>query len=176
VADIGAAASVIGALGIGSVIGQYAAAGGQRRQARADVLRTLSVVENERWASELVETPFSIAVREFETAALLARVPRPAVAQYVVFAHAARWLSVDSLEAYPDQEHGGGIPSAYADVVRRSAALITELIWFPHVRRIGMKRRLRQVEHSADAIADKDVQRTLGRARNHFSGAVGSAS
>lgn len=91
--DISGVVSVVGALGIGSFIGQYLIGSQQRRQVRSEVLKHLSDAETARWAGESTPIPnFTESMRELETAALIARVPRRAVAHYKMFAHCAKWL------------------------------------------------------------------------------------
>jgi hypothetical protein len=71
--------SLIGALGIGSVIGQWFTASKDRKTARAAVLKELALVEEARWYQDGPETDspkLSIAIRQLETAALIGRVPR----------------------------------------------------------------------------------------------------
>jgi hypothetical protein len=50
--DVSTIVSLIGALGLGSVLGQWIGAGKDRRTARAAVLKEHAVVENARWYQE----------------------------------------------------------------------------------------------------------------------------
>src|SRR4051794_24486956 len=49
IVDASTVVSLLGALGIGSVAGQYAASGSQRRGTRAAVLEALNHTESARW-------------------------------------------------------------------------------------------------------------------------------
>lgn len=168
VVDIANLVSLAGALGLGSVLGQFLMAGGQRRQTRAEVLRALGDVESSRWAGdEKPAMPFSVAMRELDTAALLARVPREAVVHYKLLAQAGFWASVESWEQYPDPEFGGGIETDLATIIREAAAEISSLVWRPWVGRVGLRRRIRVREARVGAIENQEVARQLKRSREH---------
>ncbi|HEY0227316.1 MAG TPA: hypothetical protein VGC05_13195, partial [Mycobacterium sp.] len=124
---------LLGALGVGSVIGNYIGAGSARREVRSGVLKSMAATESRRWAGTSDYRDFVIAVRDLETAALIARVPRHAVRHYLVLAEAARHLSDASFEQFGggDELGAGGIDGYFADVVRAAAEAITRLAWRP---------------------------------------------
>ncbi|AZF93608.1 hypothetical protein SEA_EYES_31 [Gordonia phage Eyes] len=144
--------SIFGALGIGSVITQHFAGSRDRRQVRGDVLERLSEVEEARWVpSETAPTvdDFLRLLHKFETAALIARLPREAVRQYVSFAFAARSHSSEGVEADKmrgtyDPETSGGLSSNFADVVRDEANEIARLVWNPFRARFKLSARLKR--------------------------------
>ena len=158
--------SLLGALGLGSVVGQYVASMAERRGVRAAALGALASTENARWSGEgRANVSFPEAARSLESAALVARLPRRAVTQYLTLAYAASWLSHESWEHDPDPEYGGGINTELANVVRRSATLLTDLAWAPRLQRLRLRRRMAEIETIADDISSKDVIRALRSAR-----------
>lgn len=160
--------SLLGVLGLGSVLTQFLMAGGQRRQTRAEVLRAIGDVESTRWAGgEEPSAPLHVTMRELDTAALLARVPREAVVHYKVLAQAGYWASVDSWEEYPDPEFGGGIDSKFATIIREAASELSSLVWRPWVGRLGLKKRIKRREARAAAVDNQRIVRYLKRSREH---------
>ncbi len=119
-------ASIIGALGIGSFAGQYLIGSQQRRQLRSEVLRHLASTERTRWAGSSSTDPsfqhFKDSVRELETAAIIARVPRRPLRLYIQLATVARLTSDDDVKQKDGQEEAGGINTALGRCVRLSAA------------------------------------------------------
>lgn len=100
--DAGQIISLLGALGIGSVIGQYLGSANERRVVRAAALKALAQTESARWVSgNGSEPPFPETARDLEAAALVARLPRDAVVQYLTLAHAAFWTSQENYEQNP---------------------------------------------------------------------------
>ncbi|WP_141797720.1 hypothetical protein [Nocardioides sp. SLBN-35] len=159
--------SIVGALGVGSFIGQYLIGSQQRRQVRSDVLKHLSDAETARWAGGTTPAPnFTESMRELETAALIARVPRRVIAHYKVFAYCARWLSQASWDDDPDPEYGGGINGEFADLVRAAAGEVSRVTWAPWWGRVGMKRRLAKRRTEAGHI--ERIESTLARAEKYL--------
>lgn len=167
--DVATVASLVGALGVGSVLGQWLSGGRDRRAARAAVLDALREVETARWAPAKPEKPtFVQATRELETAALLARIPRKYVRFYLHVADAAHTLSQQSWDDYPDEEDGGGAISAvFADAVREAARLVTDVTWSPYVLRVRYPVRLARLDKTMNAIEDQQVKREIERARSY---------
>ena len=92
--DAGTIVALIGALGFGSVIGQWFGAGKELRAARAAVLKALEAVESARWGigeDGTANKGRSEAIRELQTAALIARIPRAVIRTYAQLATAASW-------------------------------------------------------------------------------------
>lgn len=161
-----AAVSVISSLGIGTVMGQWVAGGKERREVRARALAALAEVESARWAN-LSESPeaFTSAVRDLQTAMLVARLPREPTRAYIALATVGRWKSVESFERNPDAEHGGGINSKLADTVRDAAQLMSDVIWTPGLwRRMWLSRRLSRLNRTVDEL-DKPILTRLDMAR-----------
>jgi hypothetical protein len=166
--DAATVISLVGALGIGSVATQYAASGGLRRQTRADVLKALSNAEKARWVGpEPHDPPFSVAIRELQVAALVARVPREAVAHYKVLAYAAFWASGRHREAYPDDEFAGSVDTQFADVVREAADDVNRLVWSPTRSRIGLSRRIAARDAKLEELEGSEARSALWRARRN---------
>lgn len=170
---------LVGALGIGSVIGNYIGAGKARREVRSAVLKALATTENARWAN-LAEDhrTFRTATRDLETAALIARIPRPAVQQYVLLADAAHRYSLEDFEEKDGEEEmgAGSVNSELANVVQDSAEVITQLTWRPWWSRFTYRARLKKLRDEAAAIDDKSVERALAYAQwalGRSSGALG---
>lgn len=126
------AVSILGALGLGSALGQYLVSSKDRREARARVLSTLAEVEQSRWVGPDKTASFAefqTALRNFQTAALIARLPRSAVWEYGSLAQSARWLSQEEWDRTGDPETGGGIDAYLGDAIREAARTIAELAW-----------------------------------------------
>jgi len=82
--DLGTVTSLVGAVGLGSVLVQWIAGGKDRRSARAEALAALSALEVARWVSERrSKAAFLEAFRTFEAACLVARLPRRIVTPYL---------------------------------------------------------------------------------------------
>jgi hypothetical protein len=161
---------LVAALGVGSVIGNYVGAGKARREVRSAVLKALASTENARWIG-LAESNeyrhFREALRELETAALIARIPRLAVQHYTVLAVTARGLSDEDYEDKGgDEDMGaGGIESSFARVVRDSAEIVTQLAWRPWLSRVRYRVDLKRLRERAAAIDAADVKRQLASAQ-----------
>ncbi|WP_144418324.1 hypothetical protein [Mycobacterium sp. EPa45] len=154
---------LISALGVGGAIGGWVGASRQRREVRGGVLNAIAATESKRWAGAYGYREFSAGLRELETAALVARVPRSAVQHYIVFADAARCLSDDSYEEHDgDEEMGAGaVNGYYASLVRHAAEIVTQLAWRPWLTRISLRRRLNSLRARVMAVNDSDVQQRL---------------
>ena len=166
--DLGSAAALLGTLGIGSVVGQYLSDAKDRRTARAEVLHALSVVESARWAPRLEGEPsFRDASRQLQTAALIARVPRRLLVEYLTLAQAAAWLSAESWRESGGDEYGNGIDGYLGDSVRFGAQGLADLIWAPLLQRRFVERRgLRRVRQSLLTIENKSTLREIAHSRN----------
>jgi hypothetical protein len=169
---------LLGALGVGSVIGNYVGTGRARREVRSGVLKSITATESKRWAGSSEYTDFVTAVRDLETAALIVRVPRHAVRHYLVLADAARHLSDESFEERDgDEEMGaGGIDGYFADVVRDAAEVITRLAWRPWWARVSLRRDLKSLRSRAEGFDENDIKRKLAsgqRAHGALPGPLG---
>lgn len=146
------------ALGAGTAIGNYLGAGRGRREVRSNALNCLAATETSRFTghSGLPDAPnFQAALRDFETAALIARIPRPVVQHYLAFAQAAQGLSREDFEEKGgDEDQGAGMVDADFDkLVRRSAEIVTGLAWRPWWKRCTYRWDLRTLRKDA-AVTD----------------------
>jgi hypothetical protein len=160
--------SVLGALGVGSLIGQWVAGGKDRRAARAAVLDKLGAVEAARWygtdrgadSEKLVA-----AVRELETAALIARVPRAAVVPYAQLAVAGLWHMHNEVERHDDEERAG-LDLSISDAIHDAAEVVSRSAWSaPAIRWLWLRSALLANRRTVGAIDDERFVRTLGYAR-----------
>lgn len=164
--------SVLGALGLGSVLGQYLASSKDRREARARVLTALTEVEESRWAGPDAMTTFAefqTALRKFQTAALIARLPRTAAGEYAVLAQAARWTSEASWKEHPDPDTGGGINANLADATREAARAISTLAWswgLLHTWRWRRAKKRIDEQLSSLESSSYEAKKFLGRSRD----------
>ena len=159
--------SIVGALGVGLLVTQYVLGGQARREVRSAVLRQLAEVEIARWAGPPGEVDllgFRETVRELETAALIARIPRRAVVHYLVCAYASRWASEEFYERHGDEEVGGILPTDIYNVVRDAAETVSRLAWSPWFSRIGLRRRIKKQRESV-LKWDKDDREFFDRAQ-----------
>lgn len=156
---------LLGALGIGSVIGNYVGAGRTRREVRSGVLKAIAKTETERWAGapDSKDYPdFVSAVRDLETSALIARIPRHAMRHYLVLAEAARRLSDDAFDVqYPEEVLAGPIDGYFDDVVRDAAEILTRLAWRPWWTRVTLRRKLKNLRSRAASFDESDIKRRL---------------
>lgn len=166
--DVGSIGSLVGALGLGSVLGQWVNGGGQRREMRARVLAALATCESGRWVSLNREAarPFPELAREVEAAALVARIPRDPMNQYVTLAYAAWWASAATAEYEPDGQ--GGVLSNYARVVTDAADHVTFLAWRPWRGRVRLRSRVAALDQRAADIKDKEIRSSLDEAYRRF--------
>lgn len=161
--------SIIGALGIGSVLGQWIGNAKERRQTRADVLAALSEVEAQRWWSGTTKTTknFIQAARSLQTACLIAQVLRKAVSEYLIWARAAFWASREAWQHEVDPEaEGGGIDADFSDQVREAAVILADIVWRPLFLRPLIARKINKLNDPAQlAQLDKAASRYLRRSR-----------
>ena len=161
--------SLIGALGFGSVIGQWFGAGKDRRSTRAAVLRAIPAVEHARWyreGSEKDGRALTQATRDLETAALIAKLPRPPVRLYVQLATASLLESNVDAEPRGDPEYGS-INMQLSEVVLGAAALVSDTAWAsPLTRWFWLRRRIRKLEREIAAIDSSEVKHRIQYARS----------
>lgn len=153
--------SVLGGGFIGSAATHYLTTGQARREARSAVLNRLTEVESSRWASEASRAEWSTAMRDFETAALITRLPHNAVATYMMFVHTSRNANEQDADDNPIGDVPGVSEGEFADIVRRAADEISKASWRPTISRIRRRHRLKQLETDARAIKSIYLQITL---------------
>lgn len=145
--DLSAFASVLGALGIGSFVGQYLIGAQGRRQVRSEVLRRLADCEAARWAgpSDLPDAPpFQQAIAELEKAAIVAATPRNVVEHYKLLAYVAWWKSLQDAEDRPLDYDAGGIGPELTPLSREAAWDLQSVVWHPRLGRIRTWRRIKE--------------------------------
>jgi hypothetical protein len=150
--DIATVVSVISALGVGSLIGQWFGRGKDRRTARAAVLDKLAEVEEVRWyRGPSDEDSFQKLIKQLETAALIARVPRAAVKQYHGLA-----LGVLLISKFNNERTDlGSIPTEMSDAVHDAAEIIQKAAWSPMTSWLWLRWRIRRVNRKVEAIASQ---------------------
>jgi hypothetical protein len=100
--DVATLTSIAGAIGVGSILGGWVTGSKDRRSVRAAALAALGSVERARWAESCDFPAFRQTTRDLETAALLARIPRAVVREYLILAMVARWDSDESNDIDPE--------------------------------------------------------------------------
>lgn len=160
--------SVLGALGVGSVIGQWFAGGKDRRAARADVLAKLGEVEQARWYEDGPDTDgprLLAATRALETSALIARVPRTAVLPYAQMATAGLWAMQNDVEVRGDPEWVG-LEVGVADVITGAAEIVSRAAWSsPVLRWLWLGHALRANQRQTKALTSRKFTTSLEQAR-----------
>jgi hypothetical protein len=163
--------SLLGALGVGSAIGQYVGAGRARREVRSAVLKQLAAVEENRWAygpGHVDFMAFRASIRSLEAAALVARVPRRGVEHYVVLAQAARWITEENFEeGGGDEDVGGWLAPDFGQLVSEAARTVSNVAWSPWWKRIGLSRRLKKLRTQV-TTCDGQEQRAITNAQKMF--------
>jgi hypothetical protein len=171
--DTSTIVALIGVLGFGSVIGQWFGAGRERRAARAAVLKALAAVESARWGmgeDGTANKGRSEAIRELQTAALIARIPRAVIRTYAQLATAASWASQESVNIHSDPSpEGAAIDVGLADVVRTAAEIVSDAAWLsPLIRAPWLRIRLWRLAKRSQAIKDPLSRRQIDRARGYI--------
>lgn len=151
--DVETIASVLGLLGLGSILTQYVSGGSQRRQARSEVLRALSRAESSRWEGPSDHPVFGDSMRELEVAAPIARLPQVTISHYILLASVGRSISAQRWEEEGDPEFGGAIPSDLADLVTDAACDVAKLAWHPFTGRWNLIDRVRRRDKALVALA-----------------------
>lgn len=162
--------SIVGGGFIGSLATHYLTTGRERREIRSEVLHKLSDTEQKRWAGLYKRDQFRDALRDLETAALIARLPRDLVLLYKLLAQTARNLSEADIEDDPTKHEAfaGGIDGKFATIVRDTAADMSRAIWAPFITRISLPRTIRRLEKRA-LDTETDTERTFLAAAADFS-------
>ena len=164
--ELGTVASLLGAVGLGSVATKYLDATVERRKLRASALSALARVESERWVDDSERVEFVAAARDLEIACMLARIPRAATDEYLVYARAAYWRSMSGVQNQPDSDFAGAIDGHLADLTKAAARYLRDLIYAGSLRRRllarRMLRRLKQhpVQAELEAASASDIARS----------------
>lgn len=168
--DVSTLVSVAGALGIGSIFGQFVSAGKDRRAARAAVLQAINEVEEARWSPVKEGAPtFKKSMHGLYTSALIAQIPRGPLRLYMLLAQAAQWESADSWDSSDDSEFGGGISSKLADIVRDSARVLIAAVWAPRgLRKVRTLSMVRGLDRKISKIDDQNMHNQIRRATSYI--------
>jgi hypothetical protein len=153
---VGQLASLLGALGVGGVIAGGIASARDQRAARATALEALGEVEELRWA-DTPDDEFFRSQQRMRTAALLARLPRGPVEDYLDAAITARRYTVARVEEFAEVQialpPGGSLSSSLSNAVVGQAAILADILWSPRwlraVRRPVEKRHAARVARAA---------------------------
>jgi len=169
VPDIATITSLVGALGLGSLLSQWVNSAKDRRSTRANALLALGQVETARWAPVLEGEPrFQDAARALMTATLLARVPGAPVREYLILAQAAAWLSQQSCDDDPIAPEAGTIDTEFSQVVRDAAHLLAGVIRTPvPLRRLRFNWQFRKLRARTKALETKHTCAELERSRSY---------
>jgi hypothetical protein len=157
--------SILTAVGAGSLITSWASGAKDRRSARAGALEAFAAVEAARWNVEDPGLELQSIVRKFETAALIARLPRQAVGRYVRLALACLYALHDEAER-TGQTEWVGLNSDTADLVGDAAGLMSDVIWSNSLLRgLWLPQQIRTLDADLDALDDPGFLNHYRRAR-----------
>ncbi|MEV0950983.1 hypothetical protein [Promicromonospora sp. NPDC050249] len=126
--------AVLGAAGLGTILGHLLAAAKDRREVRSRALAAIQHVEELRWAP-FDARELSAAMRDAGAALMLARVPRAVTRRYLLCAHAASIVSKDDYDQFPTPE-GGGLPGNLDELVALAGRAALAVVWNPWIGRL----------------------------------------
>lgn len=119
------------------------------------MLAAFTDVESRRWYDPS-DQPFPVALREFQSSALVARLPWRVVDRYVAAARLGYWLSHENWrESNGEDEYAGGIPSEAGDVIRSHSLLVASMVWRPYWGRLTLRRRLRELDAEIGRLPER---------------------
>lgn len=133
--------SILSSLGIGSALGQFLAGGRDRREVRSHVLAMIEAVERARWKPHY--SSLHHAIRNLESAGLVARLPRAQINRYTTLARSLPKHLRDSGDPeigfyiHPDNQEGNDV----AEQARAAAKDLVDLIWAPWRTQLRLKVR-----------------------------------
>ena len=156
--------TVLSTLGIGTFIGQYLLGGQQRREVRSRVLSALEDVEGARFGGDGGSTfrEFRRTIQQLEASALVARIPRPAVEDYVFLATTAwRTCNPHPDDYYAPDEEPPWISRAFNSVVIEAAGDVARYVWHPVTGGFRFKDRVADRRKRVIAEGNEDVVRTI---------------
>ncbi|QNG38026.1 hypothetical protein F1C76_16865 [Geodermatophilaceae bacterium NBWT11] len=148
--DLQTLLSLATAFGLGGAVTSVVSGAGDRRKARADVRRSLLVVERLRWLTE-DDDVWRAAVRELIATCLTARVPRGMTDRYVQAVRASRAIVRDDA----DQGRKAQMGLELSDYIEAVGVLIVDHLWHPWRTRVQRRGRLRRLDaEKARLVAD----------------------
>jgi hypothetical protein len=155
--DLVGVLQLLGAGSAGAVVAQYVSAAPERRQARAAARTAMTTLEEAVWSQGDPEEWRRLrrAVHAFESAAMIAGVPRE-VSEWYTRTRVAFYLeSRRSFEEYPDPEYGGGLATRYVRGLNAASEVVYHSLWHPQRSRLLWKARLKRAMADARAaVAD----------------------
>lgn len=167
--------TLVSALGIGSAIGttvgttatHFLTSGRERRETRSIVFQYLTELERRRWVNDETYTKeelaaFNSAIRDFQTAALIARIRFEIAEQYVVFAATARLISATAAEDNPNPDDGGGsISQEISQLTYKAVDEVNNYLWSPFLASLTYKRTTAARKKRALESRDEELQYML---------------
>ena len=152
--ELGSLASLLAAGGLGGIITYLVTSMRERREARARALRALDAIERARFGYVPSESSAKGLVderAELHAAALIAGVPRNAVAFYTALARVALWSNSESIEDDPAREWNHGPDQDLDGFTLAAADILVRVIWRPVIGRVQMTFRLARLKKKVAA-------------------------
>lgn len=166
IGDIGA---LLTALGVGSFIVQYLLGGQQRREVRSRVLGAIEEVEDARWANDdATFQKFRKTTHHLETAALVARLPRQVVSDYIFIAWVAWRVSNESWLEWAEGDGTGSLPGSLADITTEAASDVARCAWSPWIARPRVWLRARGRRVRLKVMDDERIERAIEGTRSYM--------
>lgn len=152
----------------GQVVAQYVSAGPERRKARADVRSAMTELDELVWHADDPEVwpRLRRALHAFESASMIAGVPRDLSNWYVTTRLAFYGQSRRNYERHGGPDEGGGwLERHHLQGLNEAAEMIYQALWHPQRSRWFRKRRLAAAkERTRKAVADSpELLRDLDR-------------
>ncbi|GAB3123164.1 hypothetical protein GCM10027160_43170 [Streptomyces calidiresistens] len=137
------------------MVAQYVSAGPERRQARATARNAMTSLDEAVWykGDSKEWRRLRKAIHAFESAAMIAEVPREVSDWYVKTRVAFYLQSRRSYEEFPSPEFGGGIERRYAEGLNGATEVVHYVLWHPQRARLFWRRRLKAAQKGARAAA-----------------------
>jgi hypothetical protein len=129
--------SSLGAAVVGGIVAPQLLQSRERRASRAAVREKIAEVEVLRWEDEPYQE-FRKAIAALESAAMIARVPRHPVQEYVRAAEQARHAS-QVHPGGPDGEPITTLDEEHDELVQGALDRLSRLLWRPWVGRLAVK-------------------------------------
>lgn len=162
--------SLLGAGSVGGFLSEWLLKRGESRAARGEVRAAVAEVVGGVWLRADPEAEWvdlRAALRRFQAAAFVARVPRPVAEMFSRLTVVAWQHQVSRLDEGGPVEpgEGPGMLSEAADVFRDAAYLVVENLHQPIRRRPRAQRDTDALTARADAVDDRSWQRSWKRAK-----------
>ncbi|MEV6837922.1 hypothetical protein AB0N17_25995 [Streptomyces sp. NPDC051133] len=168
--DLMGVLQLLGAGSAGAVVAQYVSAAPERRQARAAARTAMTALEEAIWSQGDPQewSRLRRAVHAFESAAMIAGVPREISEWYVTTRVAFFKESRRSFERHPDPEYGGGVDGRHFRGLNTATEIVYRALWHPQRSRLFWRPHLKRAR--ADALTatedSPDLLRNLNERRS----------